>query len=118
MTRIDKLLAVAAFAAAAITGIACSGSTEGNTDGSSFTASEATPTGPVLLAGTLLVGKDIAPGTYQGTASGYCYVARLGKEENDIIANDLYERGDKVTLTVKATDHAVKIDKSCGLAKP
>lgn len=118
MTRTMKFAVAAGFVVAGLFSIGCGVSSTSNTDDSSFTASEATPSGPVLLAGTLLVGKDIAPGTYQGTASGFCYVARYGKDDNDILGQDLYERGDKVTLEVKATDHAVKIDKACGLAKP
>ena len=114
----NKLIA-AGFSVAAAFSIGCvSVGDDGSTKDSSFTATEATPTGPVLLSGTLLVGKDIAPGTYQGTASGFCYVARYGKDDNDILGQDIYERGDKVTLEVKATDHRVKLDKACGLAKP
>lgn len=122
MTRIWKFAVAAGFIVAGLTSIACGFSSTSNepSKDSTFipdTTVSAAATGPAALAGTLLVGKDIAPGTYQGTATGYCYVARMGKGESDIIDNDLYQPGDKVTLTVKATDYAVKIDRSCGLAK-
>jgi hypothetical protein len=112
-----KIVAAAGFALALATGLACGVSSTSNPPSdSSFTSAGATVPVSAVLAGTLLVGKDIAPGTYQGTATGFCYIARMGENEK-IITNDLFEEGDKVTLTVKATDYSVKIDRSCGLAK-
>jgi len=65
--------------------------------------------------GTLLVGPDVKPGTYQATCPAdaiMCYWARLKNTSGDIgsiIANEIVDAGAKATLTIKATDNAVEI---------
>jgi hypothetical protein len=70
--------------------------------------------------GTLLVGKDVKPGTYQtrvldGEIIPRCYWARLrdleGRVPGSIIDNDLkLDAGALMTVTVKRTDYALEID--------
>ena len=70
--------------------------------------------------GTFLVPDEVKPGTYRTRVpadSVGCYWARLkgtsGSIE-DVIASDIQDAGATVTVTVKATDKAFKIDNECG----
>jgi len=74
--------------------------------------------------GTLLVGKDVAPGTYQTRIPAKkfissCYWARLRDTDDSIdsiIDNDLKtSAGALMTLKVRATDYAVEVN--CGGAQ-
>ncbi len=67
--------------------------------------------------GTLMVGKDIHPGTWRGTATGSCYWARLSGfsgEFDDILANDNVKSGAKFTITVKSSDKGLELQSDCG----
>ncbi len=67
--------------------------------------------------GTLMVGRDIHPGTWRGTAIGSCYWARLSGfsgEFGDIITNNNVDEGAKFTITIKSTDKGLEIDSDCG----
>ena len=65
--------------------------------------------------GTLLVGKDVKPGTYQtrvieGDFISSCYWARLDKSD-EIIDNDIKTTvGARMTLTVRASDYALEVN--------
>lgn len=71
--------------------------------------------GPSYLPedGTLLVGKDVKPGTYQTRATGgSCYWSRLDRDD-EIIDNGLSTTpGAKMTVRVRATDYALEV--RCG----
>jgi len=67
--------------------------------------------------GTLMVGKDIHPGSWRGTAAGSCYWARLSGfsgEFDDILANDNVKSGAKFTITVKSADKGLEIQSDRG----
>ncbi len=67
--------------------------------------------------GTLMVGRDIHPGTWRGTATGSCYWARLSGfsgEFDDIITNNNVDEGAKFTITIKSTDKGLEIGSDCG----
>ena len=65
--------------------------------------------------GTLLVGKDVKPGTYQtrvveGDIISSCYWARLDAND-EILDNDLKTTvGARMTVTVRASDYALEIN--------
>lgn len=73
--------------------------------------------------GTLIVGRDVKPGTYQavtpardGAALGFCTWMRLRAtdgEMSSIIAGSMAKEGDSVVMTIEASDEAVKIA-GCG----
>ena len=68
--------------------------------------------------GTLVVGRDIHPGSWSGTATGNCYWARLSGFAGDfdtIIANDNVDPGSKLTITVKASDKGLQLGSDCGV---
>jgi len=67
--------------------------------------------------GVLVVGKDIHPGTWRGTAQGSCYWARLSNFTGGfggILANNNVDAGDKWTITIKPTDKGLEIESDCG----
>jgi hypothetical protein len=67
--------------------------------------------------GTLVVGKDIHPGTWRGRATDNCYWARLSGftgDLGDILANDNVDAGDRFTITVKASDKGLHLGADCG----
>jgi hypothetical protein len=82
----------------------------------------APPASGQAIAGTLLVGGNIQPGTYTGTATGQCYVERTAAQPDefgmDIIDNANYAPGDSVLLNIDPSDWAVKVDRECGLVAP
>ena len=86
---------------------------------SSPTRTRSRAAAPVAQEGTLEVGKDIRPGTYKGTVpadSIGCYWARLkgtSGQLEDVISNGLAQAGQRVIVTVKATDKAVQLT-GCG----
>lgn len=74
-------------------------------------------------SGTLVVGKDVAPGTYQtvvpATSVG-CYWARLSDlsgELDGILANANLEPGDMATVTIKPNDAGFTSNR-CGTWQP
>jgi hypothetical protein len=67
--------------------------------------------------GTLVVGKDIHPGTWRGTATGSCYWARTSGftgSFGEILANNNVSAGSKFTVTVKASDKGLELGADCG----
>ncbi|HLA68045.1 MAG TPA: hypothetical protein VJP05_11215, partial [Acidimicrobiia bacterium] len=81
-------------------------------------ASRHSPTSPLVSDGHVLVGTDLAPGSWRGSgpASGdYCYWERLSGfsgELDDIIANDFTSSSSVVTI--KSTDVGFYADPDCG----
>lgn len=77
-------------------------------------ATEATPS-YLPEDGTLLVGQDVKPGTYQtrvteGAVISSCYWARLDRND-EIIDNDIKTTvGARMTLTIRKSDYAVEIN--------
>lgn len=83
-------------------------------------AAVAPPAGGTLSGGgVLLVPAEVKPGTYRATvpAGENCYWARLkgtsGSFE-EILANGNAEGGQRVTVTVRATDKAFEFTPGCG----
>lgn len=79
------------------------------------------PAKPTITGvGTFLVPSEVKPGTYRtvvpADGSG-CYWARLkglSGEITDVITSDVQDAGATVTVTIKPTDKAFKVDNECG----
>ena len=74
--------------------------------------------GGIVKEGTLLVGRDVKPGSYETTVplnSTGCYWARLRSPDDDmaIIANGVGNPGDQVTVKIQKTDKAF-VTRGCG----
>jgi len=84
--------------------------TAGKNSESSTSPSTSTPSG--LGSGTLIVGKDIQPGTYKALASSFLGYWEREKDASgnvdSILANDNVNQGDQAVVTIAATDYAFK----------